>query len=551
MAIPGQEQINVSNTENQSSNSDSLFTAFHKIQNNFSTLFSAASPFNTFAAGAGISARADAPNSTITFTNTGVASLTAGAGIVLSNSNGAYTISTLGNSGSGVANINFISNSLTITGSAANGSYTINDYVQPITVGTYSTPTITVNKWGKITAISETAGAGTVTGIDVVAGPGMVVYTSSGTITVTNTGVTKLLPGTGLISSSPDGNGDITLAINPDFKQGIQSFTLASNTLSITNGTLVDSGTINIELPEDFSLGGVGNLVLDDLSASQNVFVGNVLTVTGTALFGGNITSINATLGNLVTSNYFAGSGNLLSNIVGGNITGQVANSLVSGTVYTNAQPNITSVGTLVSANITGNISSGNANLGNLVTANYHLGNGSLLTSITGANVTGQVANSLVTGTVYTNAQPNITSVGTLVSANVTGNITAGNVNVTHTINAFDSAVANLLIISNTGDLMFNSVNNNNKGVVLQAPNDVTGADGTYIVWSLPNTSGNVGQFLTTDGAGTMNWKTIASSSAPSTATSSGSQGQIAFDATHIYVCIAANSWIRASAASW
>ena len=199
-----------------------------------------------------------------------------------------------------------------------------------------------------------------------------------------------------------------------------------------------------------------------------------------------------------------------LTSITGANVTGTVANAtyssnaLIAGTVTTNAQPNITSVGTLtgliVTGNITGgnlitdgkvyasdivnggtgiylsegpsgyinfftstgdkvnitdtgnisvvgtanvgnlltsgNITSGNANLGNLATANYFSGNGSLLTSITGANVSGQVANALVAGTVYTNAQPNITSVGNLSNltvGNSTSNVVIANGNVTAT----------------------------------------------------------------------------------------------------------------------
>jgi len=83
---------------------------------------------------------------------------------------------------------------------------------------------------------------------------------------------------------------------------------------------------------------------------------------------------------------------------------------------------------TFANANVAGNIVAGNANLGNLVTANNFSGNGAGLSSIAGANVTGQVANATVAGTVYTAAQPNITSVGTLTSLAVTGNVTAGNV---------------------------------------------------------------------------------------------------------------------------
>jgi hypothetical protein len=116
------------------------------------------------------------------------------------------------------------------------------------------------------------------------------------------------------------------------------------------------------------------------------------------------------------------GAGNAMSwgNVTGADITGQVANALVAGTVYTAAQPNITSVGTLTSVSVTGNVDAGNIN-----------GNGSGLSSITGANVTGQVANALVAGTVYTAAQPNITSVGTLTSVSVTGNVDSGNINAT------------------------------------------------------------------------------------------------------------------------
>jgi hypothetical protein len=38
---------------------------------------------------------------------------------------------------------------------------------------------------------------------------------------------------------------------------------------------------------------------------------------------------------------------------------------------------------------------------------------------------------------------------------------------------------------------------------------------------------------------------------APSTATSTGQPGQIAYDATHIYVCVATNVWVRATLATF
>jgi hypothetical protein len=67
------------------------------------------------------------------------------------------------------------------------------------------------------------------------------------------------------------------------------------------------------------------------------------------------------------------------------------------------------------------------------VTSNYFIGNGSTITSITGANVTGNVASATfayTAGTVTTNAQPNINSLGTLNGLTLSGNITGTNSNV-------------------------------------------------------------------------------------------------------------------------
>ena len=82
-------------------------------------------------------------------------------------------------------------------------------------------------------------------------------------------------------------------------------------------------------------------------------------------------------------------------------------------------------LGSIANLTVSGNITSGNAILGNLVTANYFTGNGSLLTGITATTAT-------TAATVTTNAQPNITSTGTLSALTVTGTIvaTAGGVKV-------------------------------------------------------------------------------------------------------------------------
>ena len=76
----------------------------------------------------------------------------------------------------------------------------------------------------------------------------------------------------------------------------------------------------------------------------------------------------------------------------------------------------------------TGNVTGGNIVTAGLVDAGTLSGNGAAISSLTGGNVTGQVGNALVAGTVYTAAQPNITSVGTLSSVSVTGTVTGGNI---------------------------------------------------------------------------------------------------------------------------
>lgn len=102
-------------------------------------------------------------------------------------------------------------------------------------------------------------------------------------------------------------------------------------------------------------------------------------------------------------------------------------------TVASNAQPNITSVGTLVNLTVTGNVVSGNATLGNSATANFFIGSGNNLSNIQAANITGVIANanySAYTGDVINATQSNITSVGTLINLDVTGDANVGgNVN--------------------------------------------------------------------------------------------------------------------------
>ena len=141
--------------------------------------------------------------------------------------------------------------------------------------------------------------------------------------------------------------------------------------------------------------------------------------------------------------------------------TGALTSTLFTGTLTTAAQPNVTSLGTLTSLGVNGTITGVN------ITANTGVftGNASGLSEINASNLssgtvptarlTGSYAISVTSattaGTVTTAAQPNITSVGTLSSLAVTGNVTAGNANVTgQLISTVATGTAPLVVSSTT-----------------------------------------------------------------------------------------------------
>ena len=162
-----------------------------------------------------------------------------------------------------------------------------------------------------------------------------------------------------------------------------------------------------------------GDITTNNITVSNNANLGNVGNVIITGGSSGYILSTNGS-GNLnwvaqssTSSNISNGNSNVSISTANGNITfSAVGNANVM---------TITGVGANISGTlgITSNITVGNANLGNLATANFFTGNGSLLTGITAG--TSNTAN-----TVTASAQPNITSVGTLTSLSVSGTTNLG-----------------------------------------------------------------------------------------------------------------------------
>ena len=215
------------------------------------------------------------------------------------------------------------------------------------------------------------------------------------------------------ISTATTGTAPFVINSTTEVANLTAQFANVANTAS-TAATVTNSTQSNIT-----ALGTLSSLTVNgitNLGAIGNVKIyggadGYVLKTDGT--------------GNLAWIATATGTGN--ANISGSN-TQVFFNDNVSNTLGT-------------SANFTFNKTS------NTLTVDKIVANGSGLTSITGANVTGQVSfanvannvagsnvsgqvgNATVAGTVYTASQPNITSVGTLNSVTINGNANVANIN--------------------------------------------------------------------------------------------------------------------------
>ena len=299
MAIGNLQVINIG-LQNESLGSDSLYTAFNKTANNFANLFACASPYNTFANGAGISTSNNASNGTITITNTGVTNIIAGTNITVTSGNGNVTISSTGNAGSGVSNINVVgaASNVRITSSGgpivSSGIITLDLGNSGVTSGTYIAPTIIVDQYGRITNAVSTTSVGTVTSVNITPGSGIAVtggpITTTGSMTVTNIGVTSLTAGSGISLSGS--NGAVTIATTALYTGTVTSVIVSSTSLTISGSPITTNGTITIDLPTNTVVTG-------------NITSGNLITAGRLLLSGSEDLAPSAAANLLLTASYF------------------------------------------------------------------------------------------------------------------------------------------------------------------------------------------------------------------------------------------------------
>jgi hypothetical protein len=234
---------------------------------------------------------------------------------------------------------------------------------------------------------------------------------------------------------------------------------------------------------------------------------------------------------------------------------GNVEATIISGNLTTASQANITTVGTLSSLAVTGNVTAGNISGANVVAANYLVSNSgcvsingaviafnggtgaagifnSLVTDInfglaanitigstTGtsnvrgelsvggnATITGNVSANLVTGTLATSAQPNITSVGTLTNLSVTGNVVSNiaNANTVQT-NSIISKRSAVVVTNNTVVDSFSAADYRSAKYIVSSQND----DGFESLEVLL-VHNDINSFITIYGAITDNGNTVA-----------------------------------------
>ena len=375
-----------------------------------------------------------------TFTSNGSATFTGTTSFV--GVNAQYLIG----DGSGIFN----SNASNITSGTVNSAYLeTTGVVAQLYGGAANIPQLIIDQWGRVSNAVNVQTQWTPTYLFNIATANGV---SIGTLNEPPTGSNLYVLGTANVT---------TMNVNTLFANTVTIFGL--NTLNVYG-----TSNMNSVYASNLYGNGAGISNISGSSVTGNVASANVaLVVSGAAQ--PNITSVGVLTNLVVQGQVTISNGYAISNLNSSNLVGNVANANVALVVSGAAQLNITSVGTLTGLNIQGLLvasnGSGISNLnsynlvGNVASANLALlvtgasqpnitsvgtltgltvqgllvaSNGSGISNLNSSNLVGNVANSTVALTVSGNTQSNITSLGTLVSLSVSGQISGDGYNITN-----------------------------------------------------------------------------------------------------------------------
>jgi hypothetical protein len=268
---------------------------------------------------------------------------------------------------------------------------------------------------------------------------------ADGNLTLTNASGGKfVVTGNSSVSTIENGNSNISINSNANITVSVNGVSnvavFSSDTVNVT-GNVVATGVKTDNLyyangnPWDLQQPAGSNTQLqfnnnDSFGASANLTFNsstNLLTVTG------NIAANNANLGNAATANYlFATAGSLRLDT-----DGVIA---VSGTNAGIFASTIDSINLGLGANIVMGSPTGKVTVQGNLKSN------------------GAITGTTLTGTLTTNAQPNVTTIGTLGNLSVTGNVTTGNITAINTVDAVNIKVTDLFSNRSSINISTNTV---------------------------------------------------------------------------------------------
>jgi len=253
------------------------------------------------------------------------------------------------------------------------------------------------------------------------------IYAAGTLVSITNTDA-AFIPQAPYVSSFPQIYTGTTVRSN--------SF-MSGNIVNSANLYISAAGASNVVIVTSTGINVAGYVTATSTITGGNIATGGYVTATG-----------NITGGNVLTSGIVSAAGN----VIGGNFntTGAISatGNITGGNINTGGS--VSAIGNVVGGNLNGVGLSLSGNVLSAINTTYNI------------QTSGNVIGTYLTGTITTNAQPNITSIGVLSSLSVAGTTTTGNLITGGVVSAAGNIYGvNVLatnLISSSGNVVANNL---------------------------------------------------------------------------------------------